>query len=270
MRSRVLIKQITYTGLSLALLLFGLYLFVWGFSTLDSVFNNAPDPNDYGRVWEWQNASSAYNVSHFVEMLEGFAAFPAGLFMLFLSWTSAACSLDVTKGEREKKERRKAEKARKILEARRAHVRSLIDETRSILESVERDATHAEDELKLVSVKFMRSELQRASEMFETEEATVEDAEREISILNSQAKALTKFTIPNVAEETPYSILGVSPKATPKEIKDARDRKIWFYHEDHTKGYPDWAKQEANKMAKKINNAYDELLKSKNTKSAGS
>lgn len=270
MRLRVLIEQLIFAGLSLALLLCGLYLFWWGFSTLDRIYNNGPKPQDYWFVWDWQNANSAYNTSHFVEMIAGWVAFPGGLVLLFLAWISAAVSLGATKSEREREKMREAEKARKILEAKRAHVGSMIDDTRSILESVERDATRAEDALKLVSVKFMRSELRRASEMFETEEATVEDAEREISILNSQAKALSKLTISNVAEETPYSILGVSPKATPKEIRDARDRKIWFYHEDHTKGYPDWAKQEADKMAKKINNAYDELMKNKHTKSAGS
>jgi len=268
MRSRVLIKQVIFASLSLALLLCGLYLFVWGFSTLDSIFKNAPDPNDYWPVWVWQDAQSAYNVSHFAEMLEGFAAFPAGFLMLFLSWISASCSLDVTKGEREKEERRKAEKARKILEARRAHIRSLIDEARSILESVERDPTTVANEPKLVAVRFTQSELERASEMFETEETSVDDSEQRISDLNLQAKTLAESTKLDVAEETSYSILGVSPEATRKEIMNAYREKAKIYHPDESSGWkkegeilPEEIRQYLNAMFDKITKAKDECLR---------
>jgi len=263
MRSRVLIKQVTYVCLSLVLLRGGLYLFMWGFSTLDRIYKNSPKVEDYWSIWDWQNADSAYNTSHFAEMLAGWAAFPAGGAILLLSLFSALCSLSVTKSEREKDQRRKAEEEQRRLEAERNYVESLIGETRSMLESEERDATKAKNDAWLIAVKFTQSELDKISQLFQTGETSVSEAKKGVLFLKEQAEILNNPPHEGVPEETPYGILGVSPEATQNEIKKAYKRKIDFYHPDRHKNESESNQRYAEEMTKKINIAYYKLTKGK-------
>lgn len=247
MRSRVLIKQVTYAGLSLALLLCGIYLFVWGFSTLHSVFNDGPRPQDYWSPHDWMDANSAYNVARFVDLITGIAVFPTGFLMLFLSWISASSSLDVTKGERAKEERRKAEEKRKSLEAERSHIESLISETRSILENAEQNATNSNNQAWLFSVFTVKRKLGHLCQQFENNELSLADVRKQALFLKKQAKTFSEPPESKPRDrqstegaETCYSILEVSPNASRKEIMDAYRKKVNEYHPDTIKR--DWPK----------------------------
>jgi DnaJ-domain-containing protein 1 len=277
MRPRVLFKRIIYVGLSLMLLLGGLYLFVWGFSTLDRIYKNSPDPDDYWSVFGWQDAQTAYNLSHFAETLEGWAAFPAGGIILLLSWFSAACSLSVTKSEREKDERRRAEEVRKRLEAERVYIERLIDETRSILEDAEQNATNSNNRAWLFSVFTVERKLELLGQQFENDELSFADVRKQALFLKEQAETFRKppESKPRDSQstkgaETCYSILEVSPNASRKEIMDSWRKKVNEYHPDSIKR--DWPKGEGappiperykrimEEETKKLNKAKDECL----------
>jgi len=56
-----------------------------------------------------------------------------------------------------------------------------------------------------------------------------------------------------------YEILGVSPKATPKEVKKAYRSKCFIFHPDRMSGAPDSAREEAEKELMRVNRAYQVL-----------
>jgi hypothetical protein len=55
---------------------------------------------------------------------------------------------------------------------------------------------------------------------------------------------------------TPYEILGVSPKASPKEITEAYRTLAQIFHPDRFSGSPDHVKAEAEKRMKNLTQAY--------------
>ena len=56
-----------------------------------------------------------------------------------------------------------------------------------------------------------------------------------------------------------YRILGVDPEASEDEIKKAYRVKVKQYHPDMFTSQPEWVRKEAERVSKKLNEAYEEL-----------
>jgi DnaJ-domain-containing protein 1 len=60
-----------------------------------------------------------------------------------------------------------------------------------------------------------------------------------------------------------YEIIGISESASDEEVKTAYRKKIMEYHPDRTGGLGDKLKDVAEEETKKLNNAYDKIMKSR-------
>lgn len=62
-------------------------------------------------------------------------------------------------------------------------------------------------------------------------------------------------------DDTYYEILGVKPNSTRDEIRRAYRKKMKEYHPDKFMDQPEWVRKEADEMSKKLNEAYEALMK---------
>ncbi len=69
------------------------------------------------------------------------------------------------------------------------------------------------------------------------------------------------FEYEESAHESYYDILGVKHNATKDEIKKAYREKMKAYHPDKFTNQPEWVNKQAEEMSKKINEAYEILMK---------
>lgn len=158
------------------------------------------------------------------------------------------------KAEKEEIERKKRadEEARK-----RNEIKKLILETENIIENARKDVKNP---LILSAFISLKGELFELSEAFKNELISYQEIKSILLEKKEEAEILSKQTEGGeIAQENYYSILGVDFNATPEEIKNAYYAKIHDYHPDKFSNTPKWVILEANKITKKINEAYQVL-----------
>jgi DnaJ like chaperone protein len=94
----------------------------------------------------------------------------------------------------------------------------------------------------------------------EVEEDTDEDISQETDN-NSYEEAPSETAVNDL--ESAYNILGISENASIEEIKSAYRKKMMEYHPDRTGGLGEKLRVLAEEEAKKINNAYEKIMKEK-------
>jgi len=144
-------------------------------------------------------------------------------------------------------------------------IKNLIYETENIIRNAIANATNAKDQVRLSALKLLQAELFDLSQKFETGTISFADTETRILDFKEEAEILSIPTPEEIPKETYYDILGVSPRASQDEIKEAYRKRIIKYHPDtmglwaKTDKVPEWIKKESDEMTKKLNKAYEVL-----------
>ena len=86
-----------------------------------------------------------------------------------------------------------------------------------------------------------------------------DDGRGNIKAEKEEPKHKTSQTSGYSSKEGCYKILGISPTATPDEVRTAYRKKIREYHPDRVAGLGEKLKQMADEESKQINKAYSEL-----------
>ncbi len=96
---------------------------------------------------------------------------------------------------------------------------------------------------------------------YEKQEGEPEAAGRGETRGGYQSEEETRFERKSGTGDIYYDILGVKPNATQDEIKRAYRQKMNEYHPDKFMNQPEWVRKEAEEMSKKLNEAYEALMK---------
>ena len=80
---------------------------------------------------------------------------------------------------------------------------------------------------------------------------------------NAEGERPHSYSIKGKYKESCYEILDIPKEASAKEIKEAYRKKMLEYHPDRTGGLGEKLKDLATEESKKINNAFEELMKLK-------
>jgi len=114
----------------------------------------------------------------------------------------------------------------------------------------------------LAGLKILEAELRNALQEFEAEETSYEETKATILSFQEQAEILNTPTSKEEErlKETYYEILGVSPEANQKEIRQRYHQMTKEYHPDsQPPSSKEWVKEQAEEMMKKITEAYGVL-----------
>lgn len=171
---------------------------------------------------------------------------------------------------REEEERRREEEQRRArLERQRKKIMDLAHLTENMIQKAVRDATDTENSLWLSALLIIQEDFRNLYEEFEGGGLSHKDAKARFLDLREQAEVLstppptTGTTEESKKEPTYYEVLGVDPSASQEEIKKAYRVKVKQYHPDMFTSQPEWVKEQAERMSRKLNEAYEELSDAK-------
>jgi len=171
---------------------------------------------------------------------------------------------------REEEERQREEERRRArLERQRKKIMSLAHLTESIIQKAVRDATDNENSLWLSALLIIQEDFHNLYEEFEGGSLSHKDAKARFLELREQAEVLSTppptagTTEESKKEPTYYEVLGVDPSASQEEIKKAYRVKVKQYHPDMFTSQPEWVKEQAERMSRTLNEAYEELSDAK-------
>ena len=167
---------------------------------------------------------------------------------------------------REEEERQREEEQRRArLERQRKKILDLAHVTENIIQKAVRDATDTENALWLSALLIVQEDLRNLCEEFEGGDLPHRDAKARFLDLREQAELLsTPLPEEGTTEEskkgpTYYEVLGIDPSVSQEEIVKAFRGKMRQYHPDIFTNQPEWVREEAERMSKKLNEAYEEL-----------
>jgi len=171
---------------------------------------------------------------------------------------------------REEEERQREEERRRArLERQLKKIMSLAHLTESIIQKAVRDATDNENSLWLSALLIIQEDFHNLYEEFEGGSLSHKDAKARFLELREQAEVLSTppptagTTEESKKEPTYYEVLGVDPSASQEEIKKAYRVKVKQYHPDMFTSQPEWVKEQAERMSRTLNEAYEELSDAK-------
>ena len=165
----------------------------------------------------------------------------------------------------EEQRQREEEQRRARLEQERKEIINLMHQTENIIQKAVHNATNTEDSLWLSALLIIQQNFNNLTHEFEDGGLSHADAKARFLDFREQADVLsTPPPKEGMAEEpeketTYYDIIGVDPNARQEEIKKAYRDKLKQYHPDIFMNQPEWVREEAERMSKKLNEAYEEL-----------
>jgi DnaJ-domain-containing protein 1 len=164
-----------------------------------------------------------------------------------------------------KQRRKEEEQAKARFEQEREEIINLIHQTENIIQKGVYDATNIEDSLWLSALLIIQQDFRNFCQEFEGGGLSHADAKARFLDFREQANLLsTPPPREGTAEEskkepTYYEVIGVDPSASQEEIKKAYRDKLKQYHPDIFMNQPEWVREQAEKMSKKLNEAYEVL-----------
>jgi DnaJ-domain-containing protein 1 len=165
----------------------------------------------------------------------------------------------------EEQRRREEEQAKARLEQEREEIINLIHQTEDIIQKAVCDATNTENSLWLSALLIIQQDFRNLCQAFEDGGLSHTDAKARFLDFREQADLLSipppkeETTEESKKEPTYYEVIGVDPNASQEQIKKAYRDKLKQYHPDIFMNQPEWVREQAEKMSKKLNEAYEVL-----------